>query len=300
MANNSQPFSGRKRWGLAALALLTLVLLLAVSTLANARALLADFTPTAFAYFPILLKQSTPTPSPTLTPTITLTPSKTPTPTNTQVVQPGTDKVSGQLTLEDQTSGKTYAAKCEDVWHYDLFHNDDSSLSAPWGIMGVSVSGPNTNFFHTSWSAPDQPNQEFVLNPGCYGPIGTGDKSNPAGCNRNPDSAKQRDRVGGRDVDTSKRLVNPGQYRLDLAICLSPYDVCPNASANPKWKVLSSVTIQVVDWYDPVKCPEGTHGVPPVAWPSVNLPASSSKDPLAGCHLDERDPANVHLVCPGK
>jgi len=225
-------------------------------------------------------------PTPTLTPT--RTPTVTPTPTATSPGFVTTDHVSGQLTLEDQTPGKTYAAKCEDVWHYDLIHNDDSSLPARWGIMGVNVSGPNTNFFHTSWAADAQPGQFFRMNPGCYGPNGYAPDWNPGACNTDPYNARHYDAVGGYRSDG--RLMYEGYYQLTLAICLSPYNVCPGPGAT--WRNLSSVTIHVVDWYDPVKCPEGPH--------VASVPTPAKADPLAGCHLDLSDPRKIHMVCPGK
>ena len=250
--------------------------LLVVSGLAAAGPLLLVFTPTAYIYMPVILYMPTPTPTATPMPTAT---------------SPGfvtTDHVSGQLTLADQTPGKTYAAKCEDVWHDDLIHNDDGSTPARWGIMGVNVSGPGTNFFHTSWGADTQPGQVFRLNPGCYGPNGMAADWNPNGCNTDANSAKHRDAVGG--YRTDGRLMSPGEYQLTLALCLSPYSACINGSGT--WKNLSSVTIHVVDWYDPVKCPEGPH--------SAAAPTPTKPDPLAGCHLDLSDSNNIHMVCPGK
>lgn len=271
---NVQARRQRARQMLWGLVLFVPLSLLVVSGLVSAGPLLLDFTPTAYIYMPMVVRIMTPTPAPTATSSVFVT----------------TDHVSGQLTLEDQTPGKTYAAKCEDVWHYDLIHNDDGSIPARWGIMGVNVIGPGIAFFHTSWSADQQvkSNLTFTLNPGCYGPNGTGDDNNPSACNTDANSAKHRDLVGGRQSDG--RLMNAGDYQLTLAICLSPYTAC--TSGNGAWKSLSSVTIHVVDWYDPVKCPEGPH--------SAAAPTPAKVDPLAGCHLDLSNPNNIHMVCPGK
>jgi hypothetical protein len=141
--------------------------------------------------------------------------------------------------------------------------------------LGVSVSGPNTNFFHTSWSAPQQPYQMFMLDPNCYGPIGA-----PCGS-----GSAHHDGVGAWKSDG--RLMYPGQYRLDLAICLSPYDAC--ADNRGTWRTLASHTITAVEW-------EGCNQVTP--WAVV--PAELTLQPLSGCHLDTGDPDHVRMVCPRK
>ena len=227
-------FARRNVWLLALLLPLSLFFL---SGLASAGPMLAGFTPVAWVYMPIVFGQVSSTPTatltatptatetatPTTTPTVTATPTATPTstvtptptitptPTRTQTQAPTTNNVSGKLTREDPNK-PTYATKCEDVWFYELIHNDDGVGQVRWGILGVQVTGPSTSFFHTSWSAQYEPDQKFTLNPGCYGPNGMATSWNPAGCNHDAGSAQHRDAVGGYRSDG--RLMYPGTYQL--------------------------------------------------------------------------------------
>jgi hypothetical protein len=249
------------------LALALPLTLLAFTGFAAAGPLLDDLTPTVAMFLPLVVRMTTPT--------ATFTPVPSPTPV-TPVPPTGSKSVSGALTREDPNK-PTYATRCEDVWFYELIHNDDGARALNWGILGVNVQGPNTNVFHTSWSAPNEPGQMFTLYPNCYGPLGMP-------CAGSIDGAKHRDAIGGYRPDS--RLINPGTYTLSMAICLSPYNVCPSSGG---WRVLSSVSIVAVDWYDPSCNRTLAQAVP-----------TPNSDPLAGCHLDLSDPQHAHMVCPGK
>lgn len=246
--------------------------LLLFSGLAIAGPQLVPFTPTVFYYLPLMVK--VPTPTPTVTPTATATPVET-------VPPPGSNSVSGSLTLE--TVKSSYATKCEDVWFYEVIHNDDTARSLNWGILGVAVNGPGTNVFHTSWSAPGAPGQVFTLDPNCFGPNGMP-------CAGSADAGRHRDAIGGTRPDS--RLLYPGTYNLSLSICLSPYDACANGAGT--WRVLSSVSIVAVDWAGCPAAPANQAGTAELAAPTP------TPDPLAGCRLDQSNPNRIHLVCLGK
>jgi hypothetical protein len=252
-------FSARHKRVIWAIVLGLPAVLLAFTGLAVAVPMAADFTPTAFVYLPFVIRMPTPTP----------TPVQPPAPPG------GSTSVSGSLTLDDQTPGKTYATWCEDVWFHEVFHNDDGARSMNWTILGVTVKGPGTDLFHTSWS-----NQTsfFTDYPNCFGP-----GSMP--CGSTSGAGAWRDAVGGYRPDS--QLFNPGTYTLTEAVCLSSFNDCLNSVG---WHTLSSVQFVEVDLISPT-CNRTT---------KYRTTSVASTDPLAGCHLDLSDPQNVRMVCPGK
>jgi hypothetical protein len=200
------------------------VALLLFAGLANAGATIA-FTPTAFVYMPIILRQPTPTPTPTPTPLPTPTPTATPTCPYLGHV------LTGQVTLDEN---KPSYAVGENIFFHETIANPTNSRIC-YGLVGVAVtklSGSGSSFFHTSWSG------DLWLDPGCTGPT---------------------DHCGGPWGD-SLQIGVAGTYSFTLAVCYSRVDVCPTAGDWQTFNTLSPITVIVWPPQGPASAP-GEHGL---------------------------------------
>jgi LysM repeat protein len=201
----------------------------------------------------------------------------TPAPGLPTAVAPG--HLAGQIMLE--SNKPTYATKIEDVWFYELVQNP-TGQTARFGILGINVTGPNVNYFHTSWSAPNEPDQEFTLNPGCYGPVGIP-------CAADSNWARHRDAVGGLPQNRpGETLTTPGQYLLEFFACYSGYKVCQ--TPNGSWERLGSVSIVAVDWTPPAAS---------ILSPKLLTPSPTPPAPTSLCYLLKDDPQHIQLFCNG-
>ena len=207
------------RWTIP-LVLLGWLLVIGMSNGERALAVLADFTPTAWVYLPVVLNPP-PTPTPTATPTATTTPTPTetatqtstptetatptatlsPTPTNTSVPTVVGHVLTGELTLCNPA--KTTYGVGENICFVEKITNPTDGYVS-YGILGVSIASSETSDFHTSWSG------DISIAPHCTGPVDT---------------------CGGPWEDNLS-IDSPGAYTLILAICYSHVDACPNPGAD--------------------------------------------------------------------
>jgi hypothetical protein len=220
---------------------------------------------------PLIFKQ--PTHTPTATPTTTATPTVTPTGT------PSNCGTGFNGHLEKTDNKPSYATYIERIRFNEFIHNPTSSTIC-FGILGISVTGPQTLPFKTSWDGAGAPNGRLEIWAGCHGPTGMP-------CAGSAGAGMSQDHLGdGEEEHNQFEITTPGNYNATLFVCYSPFSDCLAPGGN--WVGISgAVPFTMIHW-TPSAHLDGEPAEPTM---------TPSDEPI--CYLITDDPAGIYLDCEG-
>ncbi len=235
----------------------------------------ATSTPTATKtqgpiHFPIIFRQPTFTPTPTSTSTAT--------PTATATARPCGTGFAGHLELTFPKP--SYATYIENVVFSQYLYNPTATTIC-FGILGMSVSGPQSLPFKTSWDGAGAPGGLLEIWAGCHGPAGMP-------CAPSSAAGRHEDKLGdGAEEHTPWEITTPGVYNSTLFVCYSPYSACLAPGGN--WAAVSgAVPFTMVHWTQSA--------------PQSDSQVEATPEPFGGkvCYLITDDPRGIYLKCNGK